>query len=81
MPRCKHCGNQHFFASSQVPPVSWAANGAISGIIGDFNEDQLLCINSMGADKAIIRSATKAPQDYFDLCPQCGGQEIEWLQS
>lgn len=79
MPRCKVCGNNRSFGSSMVSPVSPSANGLITGMIGDFNGgDNIVSINSLGADKKTINAATGQPQSYFDTCLACGSQEVEW---
>jgi hypothetical protein len=79
MPYCKKCHNTQLFGSSKVPPASSAANGPVSGLLGEFDpQGQIVSITRLGADKAITRSATKDPDQYFDVCLQCGSQDIDW---
>ena len=79
MPRCKLCGNTHSFGSSKIEPAAQYANGPLSGIMGDFNDqNEIIQLSSLGVAKAAIAAASDRPQDYFDLCLQCGSQEIEW---
>lgn len=82
MPRCKVCGNTQSFGSSKVDSVAPSANGAISGLVGNFNnDDEILSINSLGANKTIINEAAEQPQSYFDICLNCGSQQVEWPSS
>jgi hypothetical protein len=79
MPKCKICGNTHSFASSKIMPAAPLANGPVSGMIGDFDqESHIISISSAGANKADINAASRWPQGYFDTCLQCGSREIEW---
>ncbi|MPL65630.1 hypothetical protein SDC9_11294 [bioreactor metagenome] len=82
MPRCPVCGNTKSFGSSRVDPIAPSANGLISGMVGVFNsDDEILSINSLGANKTTINQAAEQPQAYFDLCLNCGSQQVEWSDS
>lgn len=79
MPYCRVCRNKHLFGSSQVPPVAPTANGPVSGLLGDFgNDGKLVSVTRLGAGKSTATAAGKEPQSYFDICPKCGSQDIEW---
>lgn len=79
MPKCKRCGNSISFGSAQVPPVAPTANGPISGLIADFDEDGYITeMESMGADIDTAQEAWEQPAEYFNVCYECGGTEIEW---
>lgn len=79
MPYCRICRNKHRFGSSQVPPVAPTANGPVSGLLGDFDgAGNLLSVTRLGADKATATAAGREPQSYFDVCPNCGSQDITW---
>lgn len=82
MPRCTVCGNMKSFGSSRVDPIAPYANGLISGMVGVFSSDEeILNINSLGANKTIINEAAEQPRAYFDLCLNCGSQQIKWSDS
>ncbi len=79
MPTCRECGNSYSFGSSQVPPSAPTTNGLISGVIGQFNnQNKIVSINSLGASKASIRQAVDQPEAFFDTCIRCGSQDIHW---
>ncbi len=81
MPHCRACGNRRLFAASRVPPASPTANGFASGLLGDFAANGgLVTITRLGADKAIARAAGGQPDEYFDTCLACGGQDIDWAE-
>lgn len=81
MPRCKVCGNTHSFGSSKVDPIAPSANGPVSGMVGNFSSDEIVSINSLGANKTLINEAAEQPQSYFDICLSCGSQQLEWQDS
>lgn len=82
MPRCKICGNTYSFGSSRVEPIAPSANGLISGMVGNFDHtNAIVSINSLGANKTIINDAAEQPQSYFDICVNCGSQQVEWPDS
>ena len=79
MPQCKKCGNRRLFGSSKVPSVVPYTNGPVSGIIGHFHTaGEVETITSMGVDKEITTLAFRRPEDYFDLCLECGSPDLEW---
>jgi hypothetical protein len=79
MPHCKVCGNTRLFGTSKVPPAAPTANGPVSGLAADFDQTgHITSITRLGADKSTVRAATAQPRDYFDVCLQCGSQDIEW---
>lgn len=78
MPRCLQCENRKSFVSSKVLPASPYSNGPLSGLIGDFSENGLEQLTSMGAAKAVVNAATSKPKEYFDTCFYCGSQQVVW---
>lgn len=78
MPRCARCGNAKLFGSSKLPPIAPYSNGPLSALVGDFAENSVSNITSIGADKEITTLAFKRPEDYFDTCMKCGSQDLEW---
>jgi hypothetical protein len=79
MPKCQICGNVKCFGASKLPPSAKCANGPISDMLGQFNQQkELMHIVSSGVDKAIINAATRQPQDFFDLCVYCGHESVVW---
>jgi len=79
MPRCARCGNTVSFGSSLVPSVAPAANGPVSGLVANFDDDGYISeMESMGADLDTAQEAWESPREYFNLCYECGGSEIDW---
>lgn len=79
MPKCKNCGNSYSFGSSAAPPAAPTANGPLSGIIGQFDQQsQMVSMNSWGVSKNMRWQAVANPQQFFDTCTKCGGQMIDW---
>lgn len=82
MPRCQNCGNVKSFGASQIPPAAMYANGPLSGIIGEFKTDsELMWVHSSGATKSMINAACHKPQEFFDICVQCGDQSVVWNEN
>lgn len=76
---CKTCNNTRLFGSSKVPSVAPTANGSLSAMTGNFDPSgHIETITSLGADKKTLAAARKNPQEYFDLCLACGGQDVVW---
>ncbi len=79
MPRCAKCGNTFSFGSSTVPPVAPTANGPVSGLIANFNEEGLITeMESLGADLETAQQAWECPAEFFNICYKCGHDEIIW---
>lgn len=79
MPKCQFCGNIKSFGASKIPPSATCANGPISGIIGEFNQEkELIFMHSSGATKAIINAVSQNPKEFFDVCVRCGETSIAW---
>lgn len=79
MPKCKYCGNSKLFGSSQVPPAAPYANGIISGVVGEFSgSSELTSLTRIGATKATTNAAAANPRQYFDVCLECGSNDVEW---
>ncbi|MEG6586332.1 hypothetical protein [Dendrosporobacter sp. 1207_IL3150] len=82
MPKCKVCGNTYSFGSSEVPPSAPTANGPVSGMIAQFNnQNDVVSVSSLGASKASITKAVDDPKQFFDTCIHCGSQDIDWNNS
>lgn len=81
MPYCRTCGNRRFFGASAVSPAAPTANGPASGLMGDFDDaGELVTITRMGADKSLATRAGAQPDEYFDFCLVCGGNDVEWRE-
>ena len=79
MPKCANCGNLMSFGSSLVPPVAPTANGPVSGLVANFDLDGFITeMESMGADLDTAQQAWEKPIEYFDVCYECGGTQIDW---
>lgn len=81
MPRCTRCGNTLSFGSTLIPPVAPTANGLVSGLIANFDEEGYISeMESAGADIDTAQEAWESPKEYFDICSECGSEEIEWAK-
>lgn len=79
MPRCLSCGNTTSFGSSQFPPAAPTANGPISSLMADFNDDNSINqMSTLGPSIDEAQEAWEAPRSYFDTCYVCGSQKIGW---
>lgn len=79
MPRCARCGNTLSFGSSYVPPTAPTANGPVSGLVANFDQDGYITeMESMTSDLEAVQEAWERPTDYFNVCYECGSEEIEW---
>jgi hypothetical protein len=79
MPKCQVCGNCKSFGASKIPPSAKFANGPVSDMVGQFDQQkELIHIISSGVDKAIITAASRHPQEFFDLCVHCGHESVVW---
>lgn len=79
MPRCLICGNTTHFGSSQCPPEVPEANGPMSSLQANFDfEGYMETMESIGAEEEITRHAWEDPQGYFDMCLECGSNNVEW---
>lgn len=79
MPRCAECGNTLSFGSSDVPPVAPTANGPVSGLVANFDEEGYITeMESVGADLDTAQEAWERPTRYFDTCYVCGSNQIIW---
>lgn len=79
MPQCAKCGNSNSFGSSLIPPVAPTANGLVSGLVANFDEDGYITeMESAGADIDTAQDAWESPREYFDVCYKCGGNQINW---
>lgn len=79
MPYCIACGNESSLASSKFPPSTDTANAPPYGLLGNFNEaGALVTMECQGASLDDAQEAFEQPQQYFDICPVCGSQEIRW---
>jgi len=62
-----------------VPPVAPAANGPVSGLIANFDEQGYITeMESMGADLDTAQKAWERPVDFFNICYECGSNNIIW---
>lgn len=79
MPRCARCGNTQTFGSSYVPPAAPTANGPVSGLIADFDKDGYISeMESLTSDLDSVQEAWERPVEYFNVCYECGSNEIYW---
>ena len=79
MPRCAVCGNTLSFGSSDVPPAAPTANGPISGLVANFDEEGYITeMESVGADLDTAQEAWEKPSEYSDVCYECGSNQIVW---
>ena len=79
MPRCARCGNSFSFGSSQIPPVAPTANGPVSGLIANFDDEGYITeMESIGADLDCAQEAWERPDEYFNVCYECGSNDVIW---
>lgn len=79
MPRCAKCGNTLSFGSSQVPPASLTANGPVSGLVADFDKAGYITeMESLTSDLDVVQEAWERPEEYFNICYNCGSEDIYW---
>ncbi|HOV78632.1 MAG TPA: hypothetical protein PK728_00875 [Bacillota bacterium] len=79
MPRCNNCGNTRSLASTLVPPAAPAANAPPYGLVANFDENGALAtVECQGADLGDAEEAFAEPARFFDVCPLCGSNNIEW---
>lgn len=79
MPKCLNCGNTLSFGSSAVPPAAPTANGPVSGIVANFDENGYITdMESLGADMEAIQEAWDHPAEFFNICYVCGSKNIDW---
>ncbi len=79
MPHCTRCGNAFSFGSSMIPPAALTANGPISGLVANFDRDGYITeMESTGADIDTAQEAWEKPNEFFDLCYECGSSRIDW---
>ncbi|MFZ3172183.1 MAG: hypothetical protein WA118_09395 [Carboxydocellales bacterium] len=79
MPTCKVCGNTTHFGCSQCPPEAPEANGPASSLMANFDQEGYLdYFESLGAEEEITQHAWEDPQGYFDMCMECGSNNVEW---
>ncbi len=79
MPRCARCGNTLSFGSSYVPSTAPTANGPVSGLVANFdNEGYITEMDSLTSDLNAVQEAWERPEEYFDICYNCGSEDIYW---
>lgn len=79
MPRCKICGNKRNFACSFVPTAAPTANPQPYGLAANFdNQGTLLDMECMGASLDDAQAAFENQSSSFDICTNCGGNDIQW---
>lgn len=80
MPHCMNCGNSKSLASTIIPPASRVANAPPYGLLANFSEDGLIeNMECQGASLEDAREAFEEPRKYFNICPECGSNRIQWL--
>jgi len=81
MPKCAECGNSYSFGSSGAPPAAPTANGPVSGLIANFDEDGYITeMDCLVNDLDMAQDAWETPEEYFDTCYECGSNKIIWDQ-
>jgi hypothetical protein len=79
MPKCLECGNSKSFGSSYFPPEAPTANGPISSLIVNFDEEGYVDeMESFGANIDEAQEAWENPDHYFNTCYFCGSTNVEW---
>lgn len=79
MPYCRNCGNAESLASSQFSPSAETAAAPPWGLLGNFDtKGQLTTMECQGASLDNAQEAFEEPEKYFDTCPLCGSQKINW---
>ncbi|MDO7786476.1 hypothetical protein [Desulforamulus aquiferis] len=79
MPYCRNCGNHESLASSQFAPSTETAAAPPWGLLANFNRNgQLTTMECQGASLDDAQEAFEEPEKYFDICPLCGSNEINW---
>ncbi len=80
MPRCLNCHNSESLASNVFPPSSDTANAPPYGLLANFKEDgSILNMECQGASLDDAQAAFEQPSRFFNTCPLCGSNNIEWL--
>lgn len=79
MPRCIKCGNRKSLASTLFPPAASTANASPYGLLANFNEDGTVStMECQGADLDDAQVAFEEPARFFNTCPYCGSNDIDW---
>ncbi|WP_418789965.1 hypothetical protein [Phosphitispora sp. TUW77] len=79
MPKCAKCGNSFSFGCSAIPSVTPAANGLVSGLIGNFDQQgHITEMDSLINNLDQVQEAWEFPEEFFDTCYECGSNEIIW---
>ncbi|MEG6521071.1 hypothetical protein [Desulfotomaculum sp. 1211_IL3151] len=79
MPYCRRCGNCESLASSRFLPGSPTAAAPPYGLVGNFSQaGNLKTMECQGASLDDAQEAFEQPEIYFDTCPNCGSQDIQW---
>ena len=79
MPRCMDCGNTKSLASNIFHPAAPTANAPPYGLLANFNEEGAIStMECQGADLDDAQDAFEDPSHFFDTCPLCGSNDIEW---
>lgn len=79
MPRCSRCGNTKTFASTLIPPAAATANAPPYGILANFDEHgSITTVECQGGDLADAQASFEKPSGFFNVCPVCGSNDVEW---
>ena len=78
MPRCLKCGNSTHFNCSYITKNISCNIGIDSGLVGFYNEENLINMENQGASFEDLNSAWINPQAYFNSCSFCGSENILW---
>lgn len=80
MPYCTNCGNSKSLASTIFPPASRVANAPPYGLLANFRADGFIDnMECQGASLEDAQAAFEEPMRYFNICPECGSNSIQWL--
>lgn len=79
MPRCSSCGNSRVMASSITAREAETANPPPYGLVANFSRDgQIITMECQGSSLDEAQAAYEDPPSFFNICPVCGCDNINW---
>ena len=75
MPSCKNCGNSQYFACQFFS----AGSSNPYGLTANFDQfGNLTAMEALGASLDEAQEAFENQKFYFNICGNCGGNDIVW---
>lgn len=79
MPRCAACGNSRTLASSLTAREPETANPPLYGLLANFSPSgEIDSMECQGSSLDEAQAAFEDPPAYFNTCPLCGSNSINW---